>query len=46
MAWQWGTSLVWLHTCTLDSAAALPNYLARGFQPTRSEQYVAERNRS
>lgn len=26
-------SRVWLHTCTLDSAHALPNYLARGLRP-------------
>jgi len=30
---------VWLHTCTLDAPAALPNYLARGFVATRTEQY-------
>lgn len=30
---------VWLHTCTLDAPAALPNYLARGFSVTRTEQY-------
>ncbi len=30
---------VWLHTCTLDDPAALPNYLARGFRPFRSETY-------
>ncbi len=30
---------VWLHTCTLDGAAALPNYLARGFTVTRTEEY-------
>lgn len=33
---------VWLHTCTLDSPHALPNYLARGFVPFRRERYVAE----
>jgi hypothetical protein len=27
---------VWLHTCTLDSPAALPNYLARGFEVVRT----------
>jgi GNAT superfamily N-acetyltransferase len=32
---------VWLHTCTLDGPAALPNYLARGLAPYRSE--TAER---
>lgn len=30
---------VWLHTCTLDHTAALPNYRARGFQPVREERY-------
>jgi GNAT superfamily N-acetyltransferase len=28
---------VWLHTCTLDGPAALPNYLARGMVPYRTE---------
>ncbi len=28
---------VWLHTCTLDGPAALPNYLARGLRRFRSE---------
>ncbi len=28
-----GTTRVWVHTCSLDSPAALPNYLARGFTP-------------
>jgi len=32
-------SRVWLHTCTLDHAAALPNYRARGFVPFRTERY-------
>jgi GNAT superfamily N-acetyltransferase len=41
-AWATGTSRVWLHTCTLDSPAALPNYLARGFRPFKEERYVAE----
>ncbi|HJU73631.1 MAG TPA: GNAT family N-acetyltransferase [Gemmatimonadaceae bacterium] len=30
---------VWLHTCTLDHPAALPNYKARGFVPFRTETY-------
>jgi GNAT superfamily N-acetyltransferase len=29
---------VWLHTCTLDSPRALPNYQARGLVPFRVEQ--------
>jgi GNAT superfamily N-acetyltransferase len=41
-AFALGASRVWLHTCTLDSPSALPNYLARGFTPTRRERYVAE----
>jgi len=39
-AWQLGTDRVWLHTCTLDHPAALPNYLKRGFRPIRKEVYV------
>jgi GNAT superfamily N-acetyltransferase len=31
-----------LHTCTLDSPAALPNYLARGFRKVREETYTAD----
>jgi GNAT superfamily N-acetyltransferase len=27
----------WLHTCTLDSPRALPNYQARGLRPFRTE---------
>lgn len=38
-AWKMGATSVWLHTCTLDSPAALPNYLARGFEPFRQERY-------
>jgi GNAT superfamily N-acetyltransferase len=34
-----GASRVWLHTCTLDSPAALPNDLARGFVKFREEEY-------
>ena len=41
-AWDRGASRVWLHTCTLDSAAALPNYLGRGFVPYRKETYAVE----
>jgi GNAT superfamily N-acetyltransferase len=39
-AWQLGADRVWLHTCTLDHPAALPNYLKRGFRPVREEMYV------
>jgi GNAT superfamily N-acetyltransferase len=38
-AWESGTHRVWLHTCTLDHAAALPNYLKRGFRRVREEMY-------
>jgi GNAT superfamily N-acetyltransferase len=38
-AWQLGTDRVWLHTCTLDHPAALPNYVKRGFRPVRKEVY-------
>jgi GNAT superfamily N-acetyltransferase len=41
-AWLSGPDRVWLHTCTLDDPAALPNYLARGFQPVRTETYTAD----
>ena len=33
---------VTLHTCTLDSPHALPNYLARGFVITREEEYAVD----
>jgi GNAT superfamily N-acetyltransferase len=33
---------VWLHTCTLDHPAALPNYVARGFRPYKTEVYEVE----
>jgi len=38
-AWGLGAARVWLHTCTLDHAAALPNYLKRGFVPFKTEVY-------
>ena len=41
-AWALGATRVWLHTCTLDSPRALPNYLARGFQPYKEERYEVE----
>ncbi len=37
-----GADRVRLHTCTLDSPAALPNYLARGFRKVREEMYTAD----
>lgn len=36
-----GANRVWLHTCTLDGPAALPNYRQRGFQIERTETYQA-----
>jgi GNAT superfamily N-acetyltransferase len=45
-AWALGAGRVWLHTCTLDHVAALPNYLARGFRPFKEERYTIEAPRS
>ncbi len=42
-AWSLGPKRVWLHTCTLDHPAALPNYLQRGFRRTREEVYEFSR---
>jgi GNAT superfamily N-acetyltransferase len=41
-AWSDGANRVWLHTCTLDDAAAMPNYLKRGFKPFKQEGYYAK----
>jgi len=41
-AWALRATRVWLHTCTLDHPAALPNYRARGFRPFRVESYVVD----
>jgi GNAT superfamily N-acetyltransferase len=42
-AWALGTDAVWLHTCTLDSPMAMPNYEARGFTRTgKVEKYVVQ----
>jgi GNAT superfamily N-acetyltransferase len=38
-AWTLGARRVWLHTCSLDGPAALPNYRARGFRPYLEETY-------
>ena len=38
-AWSMGPRRVWLHTCTFDHPAALPNYLKRGFTVFKTEQY-------
>jgi GNAT superfamily N-acetyltransferase len=34
-----GANRVWLHTCTLDDPAALPNYLKRGFKIVGQDSY-------
>lgn len=36
-AWRTSPTRVWVHTCTLDHPAALPNYQARGMQVYRRE---------
>lgn len=43
-AWQLTPEIrrVWVHTCTLDHAGALPNYLARGFTVFREEEHTME----
>jgi GNAT superfamily N-acetyltransferase len=41
-AWSLGAGRVWLHTCTLDDPAALPNYRKRGFQPYKQEVYETD----
>ena len=38
-AWAAGASRVWLHTCSLDDPAAMPNYLKRGFRPYKEDTY-------
>jgi ribosomal protein S18 acetylase RimI-like enzyme len=37
-----GAARVWLHTCTLDHPAALPNYERRGFRPFKQEAYSVD----
>jgi GNAT superfamily N-acetyltransferase len=41
-AWELGSRRVWLHTCSLDHAAALPAYQARGFRIFRTETALLE----
>ena len=38
-AWSGGANRVWLHTCTLDDPAAMPNYVKRGFVAFNQEKY-------
>ncbi|WP_130753611.1 GNAT family N-acetyltransferase [Sphingobium xenophagum] len=37
LAWRKGVERFWVHTCTLDSPAALGFYMKAGFVPTRRE---------
>ena len=39
-AWKIGAKRVWVHTCSLDSVYALPNYQARGFQIYKQEVHT------
>jgi GNAT superfamily N-acetyltransferase len=41
-SWADDANRVWLHTCTLDDPAAMPNYLKRGFTPFKTEKYSVE----
>ncbi len=43
-AWNDGAHRVWLHTCTLDDPAAMPNYLKRGLKPFKTEKYFVEQS--
>ena len=36
-AWGYGPRRLWLHTCSLDHPAALPNYLRAGFDLYKEE---------
>src|SRR5947209_8470591 len=36
-AWSYGPRRLWLHTCTEDHPAAIPNYLKAGFQVYKVE---------
>ena len=38
-AWEMETARVWVHTCTLDHPAALPNYKARGMRLYKEETF-------
>jgi len=42
-AWSYGPRRFWLHTCSLDHAAALPNYLKAGFVQFKQEVVRRER---
>lgn len=36
-AWSYGPNRFWVHTCTLDHEAALPNYIKAGFAIYKTE---------
>ena len=38
-AWAFAPTRVWLHTCSFDHPAAIPNYTSRGFTPFKTEEY-------
>jgi len=41
-AWKFRAKRVWVHTCTLDSPAALANYQARGLKLYKAEAALLE----
>lgn len=41
-AWSYGPKRFWLHTCTLDHTAALPNYTKAGFVLYKEEKIRRE----
>jgi GNAT superfamily N-acetyltransferase len=41
-AWALGARRLWLHTCSLDDPAAMPNYVRGGFRPFKQETYWVE----
>ena len=41
-AWSYNPKRFWLHTCTLDHPAALPNYIKAGFMLYREEKFHRE----
>lgn len=41
-AWNLDADRVWVHTCTLDSPSALPNYERRGFRRFKTETALVD----
>jgi GNAT superfamily N-acetyltransferase len=41
-AWSYSTARVWLHTCNLDSPAALSFYMKCGFRPYKRAIEIAD----